>query len=63
MRPDRFQLLKFALILVMLVLAWFGLTSLSHNLMLQSLLGWVGLGVVAFYYRWLLRNKVRLPKS
>jgi hypothetical protein len=63
MRPDRFQLLKFALILVMLVLAWFGLTSLSHSLMLQSLLGWVGLGVVAFYYRWLLRNKVRPPKS
>jgi hypothetical protein len=63
MSPDRFQLLKFAFILVILVLAWFGLTSLSRSLVLQSLLGWVGLGVVVFYYRWLRRNKVRPPKS
>jgi hypothetical protein len=62
MNQDRFQLLKYALISVALIGGWFGLTFVSHNILLQLLLGSVGLGVVAFYYRWLRRNKVRPPK-
>jgi hypothetical protein len=60
---DRLQLLKYALIAVVLIAAWLGSMSLSHNILVQSLLGWIGLGVVVFYYRWLRRNRLRPPKS
>jgi hypothetical protein len=62
MRRDRLQLFKFALIFALLVLAWFSLTSVSHDLFLRLVLGWIGLGVVALYYGWLKRDKIR-PKK
>ena len=63
MRSDRLQLLKYSVATVALIVGWFGLTSLSHNILLQSLLGWIGLGAIALYWGWLLKNhKLRPPK-
>jgi hypothetical protein len=62
MTPDRLQLLKFGIISAVLIVGWFVLTSVTHNIVLQSLLGWIGLGVIALYYRWLKKNKVQPPK-
>ena len=62
MTQDRLELFKFALIGVLLILGWVSLTSVSHNFLLQLLLGWIGLGIVALYYRWLKRNKIQPPK-
>jgi hypothetical protein len=62
MPKDGLQLFKFALIFALLILGWFSLTSVSHNVLLQLLLGWIGLGIVALYYLWLKRNKIRPPK-
>jgi hypothetical protein len=63
MSRDRLQLLKYGFITVTLMAGWFGLGSLSHNVLVQSLLGWIGVGVIAFYWRWLIRNKLGPPKS
>jgi hypothetical protein len=63
MRKDSLQLLKYGLITAALIAGWFGLTSISHNVLVQSLLGWIGLVVIVLYWRWLLRNKLRQPKS
>jgi hypothetical protein len=63
MGRDTRRLLKFGLITALLIAGWFELASVSHNVLLQLLLGWVGLGVVVLYWRWLQRNKLRPPKS
>jgi hypothetical protein len=63
MEKDTAQLLKYSFITVLLIAAWFGLTSLSHSIVVESLLGWVGLIAIAFYWRWLIKNKIRGPKS
>jgi len=64
MRQDRLQLMKSALVTAVLIVGWFGLASMSHNVLVQSLLGWIGLGVIAVYWGWLLRkHKLRPPKS
>jgi hypothetical protein len=55
---DRLQLLGRALVGLFLLAGWFALTSLSDNILVQSLLGWAGFVPVALYFRWLLRNKV-----
>jgi len=57
------ELLKYAFITVLLIAGWFALGSLSHNVLLQSLLGWIGFGALALYWRWLIRNKLGPPKS
>ncbi len=57
-RNDRLDLLKHALLLVLLIVGWLALTLLSHNVVVQSVLGWVGLGAVALYARWLLKKKL-----
>lgn len=62
MTQDTLELLKHGLLTVLLVVGWFGLASLSHNVLIQSLLGWVGLAVIVLYWRWLLKNKLRPPK-
>jgi len=62
MRQDTFQLLKYGFITVGLIAAWFGLASLSHNILLQSLLGCIGLVMIVLYWRWLRRTKLRPPK-
>ena len=57
-------LLKHGLATVLLLVCWFGLASLNHSIIIQSLLGWAGLGVIALYWSWLLRkNGLRRPKS
>jgi hypothetical protein len=63
MSRDRMELLKYGFITVLLIAGWFGLASLSHNLLVRLLLAWIGLAVVVVYWRWLIRNKVRPPKS
>jgi hypothetical protein len=40
----------------------FALASVSHRLIMQVVLGWLGLGVVVLYVRWLLKNKIRGPR-
>ena len=50
MAQDRLRLFKFALIFVLLIFGWFSLTSVSHNIFLRLLLGWIGFGIVALYY-------------
>ena len=59
MKKDTVQLLGFSLLTVVLLVACFGLVSLSHNVMVQYLLGWVGVAGMALYFRWLLRKKVK----
>jgi hypothetical protein len=53
------DLLKHGLIFALLILIWFGLTMLSRNLLIQVILGWIGLGAVALYWRWLHIKKIR----
>ena len=62
MRKNNFDLLKFGFITAVLIAGWFGLASLSHNILVQSLLGWIGLVVIVFYWRWLRRSKLGPPK-
>lgn len=62
MAQDRLRLFKFALIFVLLIFGWFSLTSVSHNIFLRLLLGWIGFGIVALYYLCLKRNKIGRPK-
>ena len=62
MKHDSLQLFKYGLITALIVVAWFALTSLSHNVLVEIVLGWIGLGGVVLYWRWLLRNKVRRTK-
>jgi FtsH-binding integral membrane protein len=61
MTKDTFQLLKYALIGVLLIAVWFGATSLSRNIVVESLLGWVGFAAVALYWLWL-KRKIGRPK-
>ncbi len=61
-KQDRLSLLKYALIAVALIVGWFGFMSLSDDLPVQILLGWIGLAPNVFYWRWLFRNKVGPPK-
>ena len=64
MRQDRLQLLKYGLVTALLIASWFGLASLSHNILVRASLGWVGLVVIVVYWGWLLRkHKLRPPKS
>jgi hypothetical protein len=56
------DLIKHGVLTVLLVSGWFALASLSRNSGVQSALGWVGLAVVAFYFRWILKNKLQPPK-
>jgi hypothetical protein len=60
---DRLQALKYALITVALIAGWFALASISHRMLVELLLGWIGLGGIVLYWRWLLRNKLRPPKA
>ena len=62
MKKDTFQLLKYAFISIFLIVVWFGLASLSRNIVVEILLGWVGFVPVGLYWRWLLKNKVDPPK-
>jgi hypothetical protein len=63
MRKDRLHLLKYSLVTVLLIAGWFGVASVSRNILLRYLLGWVGFGVIALYWGWLLRTKkLRPPK-
>src|SRR5579862_6302612 len=63
MTRDTVQLWKYGFITVGLIFCWFGLMMLGPNLLVKLLLGWVGFGVVAFYWSWLLRkHKLRPPK-
>ncbi len=62
MTEDTSQLLKFSFITVVLIAGWFALASISKNVLIDSLLGWIGLGVLALFWRWLRRNKLRPPK-
>ena len=63
MQKDTLELFRYGLISLLLIAGWFGLTTLSRNLVVQWLLGWGGLAVNVLYWRWLLRNKVKPPKS
>lgn len=63
MRKDSFQLLKYGFITAVLIAGWFVLASLSHNILVESPLGWIGVIVAVLYWRWLLRNKFRPPRS
>jgi hypothetical protein len=45
MSVDSRDLLKFGLLTVALIAGWFALASVSHNLIVESLFGWVGLGL------------------
>lgn len=63
MRKDSFDLLKYGFITAVLIAGCFGLASLTHSILVQSLLGWLGLVVIVFYWRWLRRNKLQPPKS
>jgi hypothetical protein len=63
MNQDKLQLFKYAFIFALLIAGWFALTSVSNNLLAQLLLGWIGFGVVALYYRWLVRNKMRSSEA
>jgi hypothetical protein len=56
------QLLKYALLSVVLVAAWFVLATLPQNMFMKVALGWIGLLGIALYWRFLLR-KFRNPKS
>jgi predicted PurR-regulated permease PerM len=58
-----FDLLKHASLLVLVIVGWFALASLTDNLIAKVILGWVGFGIVALYYRWLRKNKVRPSSS
>jgi hypothetical protein len=63
MQKDTTELFKYSFITVLLIAGWFGLTALSRNIVVQILLAWAGLAVVALYWRWLKRNKVKSTKS
>lgn len=60
---DRTDLLKHGVLLVLLIVGWFTLVSVSRVLWLQIVLGWVGFGGVALYFRWLLKRKVSKPPN
>lgn len=45
----------------MLVVAWFALASLSRNVAVQSVVGWLGLGGLIVYVRWLFKHKIGKP--
>ena len=62
MTKRSFDLLRYGFITAVLIVGWFALASLSHNLLIEMLLGWIGLIVIVFYWRWLLRNKLRPRK-
>jgi len=36
----------------MVIAIWFGLATLSRNIVVKVFLGWVGLAGVALYWRW-----------
>ena len=59
MNRDRLQLLEYGFVTILLIVGWFALASLSHNILVKSLLAWVGLGAIVLYWRWLLKNKTR----
>jgi hypothetical protein len=62
-RSDRIKLLEHAFITAILITTWFGIASLSHDVLIQSLLGWSGFVLVALYWGWLLRkHHLRRPK-
>ncbi|MBZ5551327.1 MAG: hypothetical protein LAO21_01305 [Acidobacteriia bacterium] len=63
MRKDSVELLKYGFITTGLIAGWFGLASLSHSILVQLLLASIGLVVNVLYWRWLLRRKLRPPKS
>ncbi len=60
MNSDKVELLKYGCITVVLVVGCFALTSVSRSIYLQVLLGWVGVGILVLYFRWLHKNKLRL---
>jgi dolichyl-phosphate-mannose--protein O-mannosyl transferase len=62
MTKDTFQLLKYATIAVLLIAIWFGLLTLSRNIGVDLLLGFVGFAVFALYWRWLKKTKIAPPK-
>jgi hypothetical protein len=59
MNHDSLQLLKYASLLVVLIVGWFALSSVGQVFWVQLMLGSIGFGALAFYWSWLLRNKVR----
>lgn len=63
MKGDRIQVAKYGLLTSGLVVGCFALTSVSHNIVVQSLLGWAGLAAIALYFRWLWHNKLPPPKD
>jgi 4-amino-4-deoxy-L-arabinose transferase-like glycosyltransferase len=63
MTKDTFQLLQYGLIAVLLIAIWFGLISLSRNIVVEIPLGWIGFAAFALYWRWLKRKKIEPPKS
>ena len=62
MRADT-ELLKYGVVTALLTAGWFALASVGRNILVESLLGWVGLVVVCLFLRWVIRNKVRPPKG
>lgn len=63
MTRDTVQLWKYGFITAGLIIGCFSLTVLSHNLLVQLFLGWIGSGVIIVYWGWLLRKyKLRPPK-
>lgn len=58
MASDRIQLFKYGLMFAVLVIGWFALTMVSKNIVVQIVLGWIGLGVVALFYWWVSKHKL-----
>jgi uncharacterized membrane protein YeaQ/YmgE (transglycosylase-associated protein family) len=63
MTLDTRELLKFSFLTVAVVAGWFALASVSKNVIVEIVLGWVGLAFLALYWRWLLKKKAKPPKS
>lgn len=62
MSSDKVELLKYGCITAVLVIGCFVLTSVSRNVYLQILLGWVGVGALVIYFRWLHKKKLRFGR-
>lgn len=62
MSNDGIDLLKHGFLAVLFIVCWFALVSTTHNIAVQMLLGWLGLGLLVLYFRWLKRHKLRSPK-
>ncbi len=62
MSRDTLDLFKYALILALLLGVWFALMTVISNILVQVLLNCIAIGIIASYFGWLKRNKLKPPR-